>query len=99
MSDGTDMLCDREQPARTVLSRRLLLTQGDAARKGDLPWCGSDGRTDAQDRPWAGGRVLPAPRAGGVRPGHRPWLRACRADTQQKRTWQNDPKSRTSLHR
>lgn len=41
----------------------------------------SDGR---MDRPCAGGRALPAPRARGARPGHRQWLRACRADTQQK---------------
>lgn len=28
--------------------------------------------------------MLPVPWAHGARPGHRPWLRACRADTQQK---------------
>lgn len=39
----------REQPARTVLLRRLFLTQGDAARKDDLPWCRSDGRMDTQN--------------------------------------------------
>lgn len=32
--------------------------------------------------------MLPAPKACRVRPGHRQWLRACRADSQQKRMWQ-----------